>query len=76
MTALSADALALAARAAGFSTSAEGHHMGPGGPLDYAISVVGIALVLWVVYFAVDRFVHPRETAADHIKRKVLEERS
>ena len=50
--------------------------MGPGGPLDYAISVVGIALVLWVVYFAVDRFVHPRETAADHIKRKVLEERS
>ena len=75
MTALLAHAVTLAAQAAGFSATAEGHHAQPGGALDYAISAVGIAIVLWVIYVAVARFLHPRETAADHIKRKVIEER-
>jgi len=64
----------LSARAAGFSTSTEGHRVQPGGPLDYAITFVGAVVVLWVIAFAVARFVRPRETSPDHIKRKVLEE--
>lgn len=66
--------LTLATQAATFATSTEGHHLQPGGWVDYTISVVGAIIVAYVIYFTIDRFVRPRETERDHIKRKVLEE--
>lgn len=75
MTRLSAITQTLAAKTADFATTTEGHHhLSPAGWLDYAITGVGVVIVAYVIYVAIDRTFRPRETASDHIKRRILEE--
>ncbi len=75
MTNLLALTQTLSAKAADFATATEGHHVPPSGWLDYAITGVGVVIVAYVIYFAIDHVLRPREASPDHIKRRILEER-
>jgi hypothetical protein len=60
-----------------FSQSTEHHAIAPGspGPLDETLVVLGVVVVLVTTFYSLLYLVHPGEAAADHIKRRVLEER-
>jgi len=75
LTYVVAFAQTLATKAADFATATEGHHASPSGWLDYAIAGVGAVIVAYVIYFAIDHVLRPREASPDHIKRRILEER-
>ncbi len=74
MTRVLAFTQALAAKTADFTTSTEGHHLPPSGWVDYVITGIGVVIVAYVIYVAIDHTLRPRETAPDHIKRRILEE--
>ena len=75
MTPFPAFTQTLAVAASDFATATEGHHLPPTGWLDYAITAVGVVIVEYVIYAAVAHTLRPRESAPDHIKRRILEER-
>ncbi|HEX7005009.1 MAG TPA: hypothetical protein VF168_12560 [Trueperaceae bacterium] len=66
--------LMLAAQAADFSTSTQGHGAPTAKPLDFAITSLGTLVVLLVVVYALKFFVTPRERSSEHIKRRILRE--
>ena len=68
--------LSLAAQATDFSTSTQGHGAMRAQPLDFAITAIGVVVVLLVIGYAARYFVRPRETGSQHIKRRILEEES
>ncbi len=58
-----------------FFTMVEGHHnTEPAGFLDVLIAVIGGITVVLVTFYTIKYFVRPRETEADHIKRRILED--
>lgn len=68
-------ALMLANANGEFFTMVEGHHnTEPAGFLDVLIAVIGGIIVVLVTFYTIKYFLQPRETEADHIKRRVLEE--
>ena len=62
----------LALQTADFSTSTQGHGAMSAEPVDFAITLVGAAIVLLVIVYAAMFFLRPRETGSEHIKRRIL----
>jgi hypothetical protein len=58
-----------------FSQSTMRHAMAsPHGPIEVVLVVAGVIVVVATTAYAVRCLVRPRETAADHIKRRILDD--
>jgi hypothetical protein len=59
-----------------FSTSVQGRTAGPGGPMDYLVVGISLAVVLVSLVLMIRYFILPKEKEENHIKRKILKDKN